>query len=100
MAVLGEQPKPPAKLVFQATMGPVTFDHTAHLTRVENCATCHPKLFAQSAKAPLNYKAAMHKTAEANKTSCAFCHHTEGKAFASAGKCARCHIKGAAKPAS
>jgi len=100
VAVLGQQPKPPAKLVFQATMGPVTFDHAAHLKRAGNCATCHPKLFVQSATAPLNYKGGMHKTAEASQTSCAFCHHTGGKAFAAAGKCAQCHIKATAKPAS
>jgi c(7)-type cytochrome triheme protein len=93
------QPKPPAKLVFQAKMGAVTFDHTAHVKRAGtgSCATCHPKLFQQDAKAPLNFKAAMHKPAEANKTSCGFCHRAGGTAFASAGNCMKCHVKAAAK---
>lgn len=91
-------PKPPAKLVFPSKMGAVTFDHTAHEKRAggaASCATCHPKLFQQDAKAPLNYKAAMHKPAETNKTSCGACHRAGGAAFASVGNCAKCHVKAA-----
>lgn len=93
------QTKPSAKLVFPAKMGAVTYDHAAHAKRAgtAGCAACHPKLFEQSAKAPLNFKAAMHKTAEANKTSCGFCHRPGGAAFATAGNCAKCHVKPAAK---
>ncbi len=89
--------KPPEKLVFPTKMGNVTFQHSKHIERAKNdCKVCHDKLFQQSAKAPLNYKAAMHKTAEASKTSCAACHVAGGTAFATAGNCAnsKCHVKG------
>jgi c(7)-type cytochrome triheme protein len=86
---------PPEKLVFETKMGNVTFQHATHVERVKgDCATCHPKLFQQSAKAPLNYKAGMHKPAEANKTSCGACHNPGGTAFATTGNCAKCHVKG------
>jgi c(7)-type cytochrome triheme protein len=78
-------------------MGNVTFDHAGHVKHAKNdCATCHPKLWPQSATAPLNYKAAAHKTAETKKTSCAECHHPGGTAFASKGSCNKCHVKGGA----
>jgi c(7)-type cytochrome triheme protein len=88
--------KPPEKLVFESKMGNVTFQHAKHAERVKNdCAACHPKLFQQSAKAPLNYKP-VHKTAETKKTSCGACHVTGGTAFATAGNCtnSKCHVKG------
>jgi c(7)-type cytochrome triheme protein len=75
-------------------MGNVTFNHAAHSKRAnEDCKTCHDKLFTQS-KAPLNYKGAMHKTAEAAKTSCAGCHNPGGAAFETKGNCNKCHVKG------
>jgi hypothetical protein len=89
--------KPPEKLVFATKMGNVTYDHAKHLERAKNdCTVCHPKLFQQSAKAPLNFKAGMHKTAEASKTSCAFCHVAGGASFATTGNCTnnKCHVKG------
>jgi c(7)-type cytochrome triheme protein len=87
--------KPPEKLVFKAAIGNVTFDHAKHAERVKgNCKTCHPGLFQQSATVPLNFKANMHKTAEANKTSCAHCHVEGGAAFAAKGNCQKCHKKG------
>ena len=91
------QPKtPPAKLVFEAKMGKVTYDHAAHAKRAnDDCKVCHDKLWPQDAKAPLNYKAAMHKTAEAGKTACAACHVAGGKSFESKANCAKCHKKGA-----
>jgi len=84
---------PKAKLVFTAKNGNVTFDHAAHIKRDKDCKVCHDKLFEQSATAPLNYKPAMHKTAEAGKTSCGFCHHAEGNAFESKANCGKCHVK-------
>ncbi len=101
LPVVGEEtkaPKPPAKVVFQAKTGNVTYDHKKHLEREKGkCETCHPKLFPQS-KAPINFKAAMHKTAEAAKSSCAACHHEKGAAFGTKGNCAngKCHVKGKA----
>ena len=89
--------KPPEKLVFETKMGNVTFQHAKHIEREKNdCAVCHPKLFQQSAKAPLNYKPAMHKTAETAKTACAACHVAGGAAFATTGNCSnnKCHVKG------
>ena len=75
-------------------------DHAAHAKREKNdCKVCHPGLFQQSAKAPLNFKAGMHKPAEAKKISCGNCHHPGGKAFETKGNCAKCHVKAAAKPA-
>ena len=85
----------PEKLVFQTKMGNVTYQHAKHAERAKgDCKVCHDKLFQQSAKAPLNFKAGMHKPAEAAKTSCAACHVAGGTAFATAGSCAKCHVKG------
>jgi c(7)-type cytochrome triheme protein len=92
-----DQPKAPDKIVFKAKTGDVTYDHKKHTDREkDNCASCHPKLFPQS-KAPINFKAAMHKTAEAAKSSCASCHVEKGTAFASKGNCTKCHVKAKAK---
>jgi c(7)-type cytochrome triheme protein len=83
----------PEKMVFPSKMGNVTFDHNAHGKRANNnCAACHDKLFPQST-APLNFKASMHKTAEAAKTSCGGCHNPGGVAFESKGNCGKCHVK-------
>jgi c(7)-type cytochrome triheme protein len=90
-------PKAPDKIVLQAKTGNVTFDHAAHSKREnEKCEVCHPKPWAQ-AKGPVNFKAGMHKPAEAGKTSCGLCHHAGGKAFSSTGNCtnSKCHVKGA-----
>ncbi len=98
LGMLAQEKKAPAKLVFEAKTGNVTYDHAAHAKREkEDCKTCHPSLWPQ-AKAPLNFKGGvMHATAEAKKTSCGFCHVAGGKAFAVKGACTKCHVKGAAK---
>jgi c(7)-type cytochrome triheme protein len=94
--VHGQDKKAPQKLVFQSKMGNVTFDHAAHVKRAkEDCKTCHDKLFEESAKAPLNFKASMHKTAETAMTSCGACHHPAGPSFETKGNCAKCHVKAA-----
>src|SRR6266567_4073560 len=95
LATLAQEKKtPPAKLTFTAKPGNVTFNHAEHVKRANNdCKLCHDKLWPQSSTAPLNYKAAMHKTAEAAKTSCGTCHNPGGKAFATTGNCAKCHVK-------
>jgi len=99
LSLLAEDKKAPPKLTFTAKTGNVTYDHAAHAKREKNdCKVCHDKVWPQDAKAPLNFKAAMHKTAETAKTSCAVCHFEGGKSFASKGNCAKCHVKaGAAK---
>jgi c(7)-type cytochrome triheme protein len=87
-------PSPPTKLEFAAKTGKVTYDHAAHAKREKNdCKVCHPALWPQDAKAPLNFKVgAMHKGAEAKKTSCAKCHVEGGTAFAAKGNCTgKCH---------
>jgi c(7)-type cytochrome triheme protein len=99
LAVWAQEKTPPAKLVFEAKTGDVTYDHAAHAKREKaDCKECHDQLWPQSAKAPLNFRAAMHKTAEAKHTSCGSCHYAGGKAFESKGNCKRCHVKGGAKP--
>src|SRR5574341_1913188 len=91
-----QEKKAPENLVFKSNMGDVTFDHAKHQEREKgDCKVCHPKLFQQS-QAPLNFKAGMHKPAEASKTACAGCHHAGGKSFESKGNCNKCHVKGPA----
>lgn len=93
---LAQPKKAPGKLVFQAKMGNVTYDHAKHLERAKgDCKVCHVKLWPQDAKAPLNFKAGMHKIAEKGKTSCATCHVAGGSSFVTTGNCAKCHVKGA-----
>jgi c(7)-type cytochrome triheme protein len=94
LTVAAQEKKAPATLTFQAKNGNVTFNHAAHVKREKNdCKVCHDALFQQSAAAPLNFKAGMHKPAETKHTSCGFCHHPEGKAFATGGNCVKCHVK-------
>ena len=97
--LMGQEKKAPAKLTFEAKTGNVTYDHAAHAKREKNdCKVCHDKLFPQS-KAPLNFKAGMHKPAETAKTSCGNCHREGGTAFSTKGNCAngKCHVKAATK---
>ncbi len=85
--------KPPEKLVFESKTGNVTFDHAKHSERTKNdCTVCHDRLFPQS-RAPMNYKAGLHKPAEAKKQSCAGCHVAGGASFESKGHCRTCHQK-------
>ena len=96
LGLVAQEKKAPAKLTFEAKTGNVTYDHAAHAKREKNdCKVCHDALFQQSAKAPLNFKAGMHKPAETAKKSCGNCHHAGGKAFSTAGNCAnsKCHVK-------
>ena len=95
LVALAADKTPPNQLVFKSTFGNVTFQHAKHIERAKNdCKVCHDKLFQQSATAPLNYKASMHKPAEANKTACAACHVAGGTSFATTGNCTKCHVKG------
>jgi c(7)-type cytochrome triheme protein len=94
LPIMAQEKKAPEKLTFQAKTGNVTYDHAAHAKRLkDDCTACHDKLFPQSATAPLNYKAAMHRTAETKQLSCGFCHRPQGTAFESRGNCAKCHVK-------
>ena len=89
-----QESKVPEKLVFEAALGAVTFDHAQHVEAAGgNCAACHDKLWPQDAQAPLGYKARMHRTAEEAKSSCAACHHPDGPSFATKGNCKTCHVK-------
>jgi len=94
-----QEKKAPAKpIVFETKQGKVSFSHTAHEKSVKGgCAACHDKLFPQDAKAPLNFKAGVHKPAEQKGTSCGACHKPGGTSFETKGNCAKCHVKGEAK---
>jgi c(7)-type cytochrome triheme protein len=93
-ALMGQEKKPPEKIVFEAKPGNVTFLHEPHVKSVKgDCKACHDSLFPQSKTAPLNFKAGMHKPAESGKTSCGHCHNPEGPAFETKGNCAKCHVK-------
>ena len=95
LAMLAQDVKAPAKLTFEAKNGNVTFDHAKHVERAKNdCRVCHDKLWPQS-KAPLNWKAGMHKPAETSHTSCGTCHNPGGMAFGVTGNCNKCHKKAA-----
>ena len=97
LAVLAQEKKAQDKLVFKSKLGNVTYDHAGHVNHAKgDCKVCHDKLWPQDAAAPLNFKAGMHKPAEAKKTSCGACHHEGGTAFAAKANCNKCHVKGAA----
>jgi c(7)-type cytochrome triheme protein len=73
--------KPPEKLVLRNKGGDVPFTHAAHIAREkEQCATCHEKLWPQSAAEPLK-----------NSDGCKTCHHADGRAFEMKGNCVKCH---------
>lgn len=97
--ILGAQEKKaPGKLVFEARQGKVTFDHATHVKAEKgSCTPCHDKLFPQDAKAPLNFKAGLHRPAETKQVSCGACHRPGGTSFETKGNCTKCHVKGAAK---
>jgi c(7)-type cytochrome triheme protein len=93
--LLAQDKKIQAKLSFTAKNGNVTFDHAAHVKRAgSDCSACHNDLFPQDATSPLNFKAGLHKPAEAGKTSCGACHTAGGAAFETKANCAKCHVKG------
>lgn len=82
---------PPDTILIASPYGNVTFTHAKHYERVNgDCSVCHPKVFPQS-RAPLNYKKALHRAAEASMTSCAHCHAVGGTAFAADSNCTKCH---------
>ncbi len=92
--LLGEEKKAPENLTFTAKNGNVRFNHMAHAKAAKgDCKTCHDKLFKEDTKSPLNFKAGLHKPAEAAKTSCGGCHHPDGSAFETKGNCSKCHVK-------
>jgi len=96
-AVIGLQAaddKGPAEIVFETKNGNVTFPHAKHVESMKgDCTACHDAIFPEDKTAELNYKKAMHKTAEKEMTSCGTCHHPDGKSFESKGNCAKCHEK-------
>lgn len=85
---------PPDTILFESPKeGNVTFTHKQHYERVKgDCSVCHNKVFPQS-RAPINYKKALHRVAEADRTSCAYCHAVGGSAFAADSNCTKCHMK-------
>lgn len=82
---------PPDTILIASPYGNVTFTHAKHYERLKgDCSACHPKVFPQS-RAPLNYKKALHRAAEATMTSCAHCHAVGGTSFAADSNCTKCH---------
>ena len=82
---------PPETILIESPYGNVTFTHKKHYERVNSdCSVCHTKIFPQS-RAPLNYKKALHRAAEASMTSCAYCHSVGESAFAADSNCTKCH---------
>jgi len=84
-AIAAAQEKtPPEKLVFQSKGGDAIFTHAAHIEREKGeCATCHAKLWPQSAKEPLK-----------SSGGCRTCHLAGGRAFQMQGNCVKCHPGG------
>ncbi|MGJ5815953.1 cytochrome c3 family protein [Paludibaculum fermentans] len=94
--LLGEDKKPPSKLVLHTGSGDVSYDHASHAKREMNvCVVCHPRLFTRDRKAPIEYSSP-HKKREDMKMSCGSCHRAEGVAFESKGNCTngKCHASG------
>jgi len=82
---------PPETIVFDNKYGKSTFTHKLHYDRVNgDCTVCHTKIFPQS-RAPINYGKAQHRVAEAEGTSCAYCHRVGGTSFAADSHCVKCH---------
>jgi len=79
--VAAQDKKPPEKLVLKAKGGDVVFTHATHIDREKGaCATCHEKLWPQSAAEPLK-----------SSDGCRTCHHAGGRAFEMQGNCVKCH---------
>jgi c(7)-type cytochrome triheme protein len=84
---------PPDTILIQSKYGDVTFTHKKHYERLGgDCSMCHTKVFPQS-REPLNYKKALHRAAEASRTSCAYCHAVGGTSFAADSNCIKCHAQ-------
>jgi c(7)-type cytochrome triheme protein len=81
--VAAQDKKPPEKIVFPSKQGATTFLHARHIERQNGeCTSCHDKLWPKSTAEPLKSSAG-----------CRTCHKADGKAFAMAGNCERCHPK-------
>jgi c(7)-type cytochrome triheme protein len=84
---------PPDTILFASKYGEVTFTHRKHYERVgSDCSMCHTRLFPQS-REPINNKKALHRAAEASRTSCAYCHAVGGTSFAADSNCTKCHAQ-------
>ncbi len=90
---LASTASPPDTILFPSKSGDVTFTHKKHYERLGgDCSMCHTKVFPQS-RQPLNYKKALHRAAEASRTSCAYCHAVGGTSFAADSNCVKCHAQ-------
>ncbi len=80
-------------------IGPARFDHERHVELAEgSCQTCHNEVFPLT-RGLLNYADNLHRTAEANQTSCGSCHRPTGTAFAAEDNCLQCHVDPTAQAA-
>ena len=83
----------------ETRLGPARFDHQRHVELAGNdCRSCHNQVFPLT-RGLLNYADNLHKTAEANQTSCGACHRPAGTAFESEGNCLQCHVDPTARAA-
>jgi c(7)-type cytochrome triheme protein len=93
VASISKEGSPPDTILFPSKYGDVTFTHKNHYERLgSDCSMCHTKVFPQSLE-PLNYKKALHRAAEADRSSCAFCHAVGGTSFAADSNCIKCHAQ-------
>lgn len=84
---------PPPTITIKAANGNILFPHAKHIAlEKNNCAACHPKLWPQSATAPIGFRPP-HKNEEAKQTSCGACHRPGGAAFDASvpANCKKCH---------
>ena len=82
-SVAAQDKKPPERIVFQSKQGATQFLHARHIEREKGeCVSCHDKQWPKSTAEPLK-----------SSDGCRTCHKADGKAFAMAGNCDRCHPK-------
>lgn len=80
----------PAEIKLEASMGTVTFQHTAHQAKVADCTECHHKgVEAGKCTACHGVDAAVPKAKDAFHKLCKDCH----KAQNGPTKCKGCHVK-------
>lgn len=82
--------KGPAEVKLKASMGDITFNHTAHQERVPDCATCHHAgLDAGTCKSCHDAKPEAPKAKKVFHDLCKDCHKKESGPT----KCKACHVK-------
>jgi len=94
LGAFAQDAETPEDIVFETSMGHVTFSHATHVDHAEDgCEACHDSLFPTS-REDLKFKEGMHRPAVTAKESCGGCHNPDGPGFdASAmANCGKCHV--------